>query len=534
MTNRRTFIRQTALGAIGVGLIYIIPGCRQSSAPSAPAAFTALPRSTPEAQGIPSETIRNFLAAVEKSGQEFHGFMVVRHGYVVAEGWWSPFAPEYKHTLYSLSKSFTSTAIGLCVADGKLTVEDPVTKFFPGDLPAEISPNLAAMKVKHLLTMNNGHDGTPTDPMQAMRTDPDGNWPRGYLAHPIPHEPGTHFFYNTASTYMLSNIVQRLTGKTTFDFLSERLFKPLNITDADWEVDPKGVNVGGYGLRIRNEDIAKFGQLYLQKGQWNLDMRREQLIPAAWVDEATSKQTTSQDNDSDWGQGYGYQFWRCKPEPGFYRGDGAFGQYCIVIPQYDTVIAINSESKDMGASMQVVWDTILPALKNEAVLPEDEATQKLLAEDLKKLTLPVLSGKADSPVASQISGKEFALDKNVLGAESIAFSFENGTCKITVKGGKSPQTLTCGMGYWHSEGNEEDITISLSRPPISGSLRSKVAANAAWQDDESLLIKKKFIENVHGDLWTCRFDGDKVRVSFLSSIVAMGDGKDSREDWTGG
>ncbi len=525
MTSRRIFIKQTSLGAIGLGIFYTLPGCREA-APSAPAAFTALPRSTPEAQGIPSSAIRDFLAAVETSGQEFHSFMVVRHGHVVAEGWWSPFAAAYKHTLYSLSKSFTSTAVGMCVADGKLTVEDPVTKFFPEDLPAEISPNLAAMKVKHLLTMNNGHDGRP---MEAMAAGPDGNWPRAYLAQPIPYEPGTHFFYNTGSTYMLSAIVQKLTGKTTFDFLSERLFKSLNITDADWEVDPKGVTVGGYGLRIRTEDIAKFGQLYLQKGQWE----GQRLLPAAWVEEATSKQTTSQDNDSDWGQGYGYQFWRCKPEPGFYRGDGAFGQYCIVIPQYDTVIAINSESKDMGASMNVVWETILPALKNESALPEDSETQKLLAEDLKKLALPVLAGQLDSPLASQISGKEFALDKNEQGAESIAFLFEKNTCKVTVKGGKSPQTLTCGMGHWHSDGNEEDIVISLSGLPTGGPLRSKVAANAAWTDGQTLQIKKKFIEGVHGDLWTCKFDGGKVQVSFQSSIAANQESEDARAAWAG-
>ena len=525
MTDRRNFIKTTAFGALGIGIIYNIPGCKEAAATQAPTAFTALPRSTPEAQGIPSVAIQNFLAAAEKSGQEFHGFMVVRHGHVVSEGWWSPFAKELKHTLYSLSKSFTSTAVGMCVADGKLTVEDSVLSFFPEYAPAEVSDNLAAMKVKHLLTMNTGHD---VGAMGAMQATEDGQWTKAFLAQPVVHQPGTHFLYNTGATYFLSAIVQKLTGKTVYDFLSERLFIPLKIENADWEISPEGVTVAGYGLRIRTEDIAKLGQLYLQKGMWN----GEQLIPAEWVEDATKKQTTSQENDSDWGQGYGYQFWRCRPEPGFYRGDGAFGQYCIVIPQYDTVIAINSESPDMQATMNVVWETILPALKNEDELPADEAAQKLLLEDIKNLAIaPLASSKGAS--APQISGKEYLLEKNERGAESISFLIENNTCNVSLNGDGKSQVITCGMGNWITEGNDHGIVYSLFVIPERMGVKSKVAACAAWQDDQTLLVKLKYIENIHGDLWTCRFEGKKVRVSFLNSVAAMGKEEDKRKDLIG-
>ncbi len=526
MANRRNFIKQTVIGAVGIGIIGSFPACSPKIGKSVGQGSGPLPRSTPEAQGVPSNAIRNFLAAVGKSGQEFHGFMVVRHGYVVAEGWWSPFAPALKHTLYSLSKSFTSTAIGMCIADGKMSVEDPVIKFFPNDLPDPVPPRLAAMKVKHLLTMNNGHDGKP---MEAMQAEPNGRWAKAYLAEPIPYDPGTHFFYNTGSTYMLSSIVQKLTGKTTFDFLTARLFKPLGIEGADWEISPEGVNVGGYGLRVRTEDIAKFGQLYLQNGSWG----GKELIPASWVEEATKKQTTSQDNDSDWGQGYGYQFWRCKPAPGFYRGDGAFGQYCIVIPQYDTVIAINSESKDMGASMKLVWDNLLPALKNEKPLPEDLASQKALAEDLKKLALPAPSINAISPQAAKISGKEFKLENNAKGLTGIRFTFENNTCKVMVKGKSSTQTLTSGIGHWYTEGNEQDVSVSLFVLPEQVKLTSKTAASATWQDEQTLLINLKFIENVHGDQWICQFEGDKLTVSFKNSLVMMGKEEEKRASLVG-
>lgn len=525
--HRRTFIQTTALGAFGVGIIGTFPYCSPSMAQKVVGQGSGpLPRSTPEAQGISSKVILDFLTAVEKSGQEFHGLMVVRHGHVVAEGWWAPFAPMLKHTLYSLSKSFTSTAIGMCVADGKMRVDDPVLKFFPKETPATIGENLAAMQVKHLLTMNTGHEGGT---MEAMQANQAGEWIKTFLAHPVPQKPGSHFWYNTGATYALSAIVQRLTGKTTFDFLTERLFRPLGITGADWEISPEGISVGGYGLRVRTEDIAKFGQLYLQKGQWG----GQQLVPASWVEAATAKQTTSQNNDSDWGQGYGYQFWRCKPAPGFYRGDGAFGQYCIVIPQYDTIIAINSESKDMGASMNVVWEHLLPALKQDKPLPEDVAAQKSLRTRLQQLALPVPIVQPTVPLAAAISGKTFRLESNAKGITGIRFAFEGKTCQVSVQGASGTQTLTCGLGYWHTESNEQDVSVSLFVLPERVKLTSKTAASATWQDDQTLLLNLKFIENVHGDQWICHFEGDKLTISFKNSLVAMGKEAEKRAGLTG-
>ena len=266
-----------------------------------------------------------------------HSFMLLRHGHVVAEGWWSPYDAEAPHSLYSLSKSFTSTAVGLAIAEGKLSLDDEVLKFFPEDAPAEPSNNLKAMRVSDLLRMSTGQQTEPP------RT-PDQPWTKTFLAHPVPFKPGTHFLYNTSATYMLSAIVQKATGQTVLDYLRPRLFEPLGIEHPTWETSPQGISAGGYGLSIRTEDIARFGQLYLQKGKW----QGKQLVPEAWVEAATSRQTSNGSNpNSDWDQGYGYQFWRCRH--GAYRGDGAFGQYCIVLPEQDAVIAITSGVKDMQA-----------------------------------------------------------------------------------------------------------------------------------------------------------------------------------------
>ena len=170
---------------------------------------------------------------------------------------------------------------------------------------------------------------------------------------------------------MLSAIVQKVTGMTVLDYLRPRLFEPLGIEHPTWETSPQGISAGGFGLSIRTEDIARFGQLYLQRGKW----QGKQLVPAAWVEAATARQTSNGSNpQSDWDQGYGYQFWRCRH--GAYRGDGAFGQFCVVLPEQDAVIAITSGVKDMQAVLNLVWDKLLPAMKPSSLPADDEAAEE--------------------------------------------------------------------------------------------------------------------------------------------------------------
>lgn len=484
-----------------------------------------LPRSTPEAQGMSSSGIRTFLGAVANSDIEFHSLMIVRHGYVVAEGWWSPFAPALKHTLYSLSKSFTSTAIGMAVDEGKLALDDKVIAFFPEERPAEISENLAAMRIRDLLTMTAGH---ASDTMGGLR-ESDGNWPRAFLAQEVGYEPGTHFLYNTGATYMLSAILQKVTGQTLFDYLSGRLFTPLGIEGADWETDPRGINTGGYGLRVRTEDTAKLGQLYLQKGQWH----GKQLVSAEWVGEATRKQTTSQEGDNDWSQGYGYQFWRCKPEPGFYRGDGAFGQFCIVIPQKDVVIAITSESSDMQASMNLVWQHLLPAIMDEGELPANDEGLRHLRHDFASLKLSPPSVADTSAIAGNISGKAFTLQENEWGLRSVTFTFTQDTCFFSLNYDDETQTVACGMKDWVAGSNVKMTPGGLFAVPGRTEVATKIAASATWRDRNTLLMTWRYVENIHTDDLTCSFGDKGVTISFLSSVAKMRRQPDSRRPLEG-
>ena len=279
-----------------------------------------LPRSLPEEQGVSSAGIINFLDASTKSKTEFHSFMLLRHGKVIAEGWWNPYRAELRHSLYSCSKSFTATAIGFALNEKLLSLNDKVVSFFPNDLPDPVTPFLAELTVRDVLMMSDGMDPDPSFIVAAR----DSNWIKGFLATTIKNEPGTKFLYNSLGTYMLSAIIQKVTGQKTIDYLKPRLFDPLGIKGVDWETDTKGINTGGWGLRVKTSDMAKFAELFLQKGNWN----GKQILPASWVEEASTMKIMQDPNapqskkdSSDWLQGYCYQMWRCRNNA--YRGDGA-------------------------------------------------------------------------------------------------------------------------------------------------------------------------------------------------------------------
>lgn len=402
---------------------------------------TVLPRSTPEAQGIASAAIAAFVTAADTQLDSLHSLMIVRHGHVVAEGWWSPYAASEPHVLFSLSKSFTSTAIGLAVAEGLLALDDRVLDFFPNERPAEVNDDLAAMTVHDLLAMATGHG---EDTTRSLHERADGNWVAAFLAQPVTHKPGTHFVYNSGATYMLSAILQSLTGITLLEYLTPRLFQPLGIENPTWESCPRGINVGGWGLSIRTEDIARFGQLYLQEGMW----QGQQLVPADWVAQATAKQV---DNDTghtqniDWRQGYGYQFWRC--QHGAYRGDGAFGQFCVVLPEQQTVIAITSGLGNMQAVLDLVWQHLLPAL-GPAPLPAEPATQAALQRTLAGLALAPQSGEAGSPLAVQVTGQTYRFAQNEQGIESVTLTVEGARATLARRINGREEHFSVTPGSW--------------------------------------------------------------------------------------
>lgn len=479
--------------------------------------IVALPRSTPEAQGVSSKGIVDFLDAIAQSKNEMHSIMIVRHGKVIAEGWWNPYRPDLKHTLYSLSKSFTSTAVGFAVTEKRINLTDKVISFFPDKLPAKVTPHLSALTIKDLLTMSVGQAPDPSFAVASKDTD----WVRSFLALPIYYDPGTVFLYNSLATYMLSAIVQKVTGQKIIDYLTPRLFKPLGIQGMDWETDLTGVNTGGWGLRVKTEDIAKFGQLYLQKGKWN----GKQILPASWVEEATTFKidnapgmSQERKDSSDWRQGYCYQFWRCRHNG--YRGDGAFGQYCIVLPEEDAVIAITSETGNMQDELNLVWQYLLPAMQvDRSTLNKNDAA--VLKMRLTSLRLP-LPKKMDSAFAiPSLSGKNFNMEPNPKNIKSISFNEKGGVINLWLKTNTDSYSFNFGSGKW-IEGKTTMLGPSIvaeGKGHFVGLPPSQFAGTYVWKRNSILEMQLRYIDSPHTLYMTFNFDNNKMSVDLQDSFA---------------
>lgn len=361
-----------------------------------------LPQSTPAAQGVDASGVHAFLDAVDAAPDiEPHSLMIMRHGHLVASGWWAPYTEDRPHLLYSLSKSFTAAAAALAADEGLLDFDAPVISYFP-EFEADIAdPRSRAMLIRHVASMASGHGADTLYPALALDHQ---NLVRGFLLLPPDHDPGTVFAYNQPATYTLGAIVRRVTGQSLTDFLRPRLFDPLGIGETAWLRDRSGGELGFSGLHATTDAVARLGQLYLQRGVWE----GERLLSEAWVAEATRAQISNTEVETsgiDWQQGYGFQFWMSRHG---YRGDGAFGQFCLVLPEHDAVIATTAATEQMQKLLNLVWEHLLPAF-GPTPLPGREERDAALAARLARLALPPAAGKPAPPERAEAwSAVDFA------------------------------------------------------------------------------------------------------------------------------
>lgn len=441
--------------------------------------------------------VLGWVEALEREVDGMHSVMLLRHGRVVAEGWWGPYSAERRHVLYSLSKSFTSTAMGFAIGEGEVGLYERVVDIFPEALPEEVSSNLRAMRVKDLLTMSAGH-GTESP------RGGEGMTVRSFLGHPVPHLPGTHFMYNTPATFMVSAIVQKRTGQTVLEYLGSRLFEPLGIEGAVWDENSEGISLGGYGLRVRTEDIAKLGQLYLQRGEW--EGRR--LLSEEWVEMATAKQVSNGSNpESDWNQGYGFQFWRCRH--GAYRGDGAAGQYCIVMPEQDAVVAVTSGIRDMQKLLDVTWDKLLPAFRPVA-LPADEGAVGRLRAKLQSLEYPVAEGVEGAVGPSAIAGRVFRFEANETSLETLELvrGRELGEWSLNLQMQGERVEIPCGVGRWRTAENLAGLLLA----EVGDFRHEAVAGSLGFAGEGGCTIRVVLYDTPFSVTFRLRLDGDELVV----------------------
>ena len=478
---------------------------------------TSLLYSPPETEGVSPAGIDSFLNSIARSKFEFHSLLILRHGKVVAQGWWDPYSSTLKHSLYSTSKSFTSTAIGFAVAEKRLTVNDKVISFFPESLPDTVKPFLAQLTVKDLLTMSAGQEPDPTSVIPFTADD----WVKLFLATPIVHKPGTKFLYNTMATFMLSAIVQKVTGQKEIDYLKPRLFDPLEIKGMDWEVNKQGINTGGWGLRLKTEDLAKMGQLYLQKGKW----KGKQLLPKQWINEATTfkidqapNAAQSKRDSSDWMQGYCYQFWRCRHNA--FRADGAFGQYIIVMPDQDAVIAITSEAADMQGELNLIWQYLLPAM-NAKPLPVNREADAALRAHLGALRLQPPANISKMPKIDRINNIDFTFQPNDLNIRGMHFNFAGSVCKVVVDKDSKKYNFTFEAGKWAAGETLLQGPGLLAKAHEDFSMLSpyKIECSYSWVDDNTLQLKVRYIESPHTETITCHIAANQLNATVEYSYL---------------
>lgn len=304
------------------------------------------------------ELLHGFRLGKMERGLDIHGVEVRQHGEVIAKHQWRK---EYRECVFSVSKSFTSMALGFALEEGLISLDDRVTDHFAEYLPEKPDEKLLAMTVQNAMTMTCGHAVCPIFEMRVK--DPTcEDWLSYIFRQPVVYEPGSHFLYSNVSGYLVSAIIQKKTGQTMRDYLTPRLFKPLHIFNPQWESCPKGINVGASGLYLTTSELSRFGQLLLSGGKFE----GKQVVPEAYLKLATSNLVdnnngTSSDPESN--AGYGLQFWR-NTVPNSYRADGLYGQYIVVLPDYDAVVTLTSHvEENQNNILRLVWDEILPQLK---------------------------------------------------------------------------------------------------------------------------------------------------------------------------
>ncbi|MFI8189170.1 serine hydrolase domain-containing protein [Streptomyces sp. NPDC085946] len=445
-----------------------------------------LPAAAPADLGVDSSGVHAFLDAVEAAPDiEPHGLMVLRHGRLAAAGWWAPYTPGRPRLLYSLSKSFTGTAAALAEAEGLLDFDAPVLSYFPEFAADVTDPRSRAMRVRDVACMASGHLRDTVE--EAYARDPEEPV-RGFLLLPPDRDPGTVFAYNQPATYTLAAIVQRVTGQPLTAYLRPRLLDPLGVGEVAWLRDRSGREIGFSGLHATTDAVARLGQLYLRDGVWD----GGRLLPEGWPARAARPHVPTAgalgDADrQDWDRGYGYQFWMSRHG---YRGDGAYGQFCLVLPEQDAVIAATAATERMQEYLNLVWRHLLPAFR-PAPLTGRASADASLRERLAGLALPPAAGAPGPPDgAGTWSGARFTPHggrcdgRPDLEAVTVAAGPDGWTVTLTEDG--HGLALRLGRGGW-----------TVAEQPLP------TAVSGGWTDARTLVVDARFLETPHRLTVTC-------------------------------
>ncbi|MBQ6222001.1 MAG: serine hydrolase [Solobacterium sp.] len=472
-------------------------------------------RVTPEEAGIPSDAIMRLLDRLESGFTEMHGLMIMRHDQVCTEGFWAPYAPGIPHMCASLTKTYMGTAIGIAIREGLLTLDTHLTEIFPEYMPENPSPYFEELTIRHVLTMGSGMTQFP---------EMEENWVKNFIAVPLTHRPGTHFWYNSVGSTFLGKVIEKLTGKDVYTYLDEKLFPKIGINGKNilHGIAPEGKDMWAWRTVSTTEDNLRLMKLYRDGGLWE----GERILPEEYVRLATTKQI---DNDNpqarehgflDACSGYGYQMWMCQI-PGAYRADGAAGQYSIVIPDKDMIVAINENAPGPGPfqTLKAIWETLLPAVQDEPIIPDEEelAVQKRLYARLRHLTIEAPEFKPYAKMKEHASGKYTVLNGDFnLFCNGMFAPEANPVHGFEIRYGEMEGTILW-EGTDHTSCTVEfamDGSRRYNRFRSPWQFAEQCWANGVWESDDTFRLEELWPENNSRKILRFTFDEDRCTVSY--------------------
>ncbi len=460
--------------------------------------------STPEEHGMDSEILLKMFETIQANKVPIHSVLIIRNGYLVCEAYFQPFHRDTRHDLFSATKSFTSSLIGIAISEGKIKgVDQKITDIFPDlKMPAN-KLGLEDSTVENILTMSAGHTADSVDAVYGS-----GNWPQNFFGLPFSTKPGTRFLYDSGASHLLAAILKRTTGQDVEEYARERLFDPLHISGYAWEKTAEGINTGGWGLRITPRDMAKFGYMILHKGVWN----GKQIVPSYWVETATQKHIEGYWGETR-GDDYGYQFWM-NPFGGF-RADGFAGQFVYILPEYDMVAVFTSgiNYSEIYQPVKLMSDFAVPAAKSREPLPANKKAFQALADYVKELENPSPQAAAPLPeTAGQINGKTYGVN-SFISRFSLTFDSPEACTLNIVQQGKR-FALPVGLDGVYRVSDVKQLGTLVWYPPYRG-----VALKGSWVNGNTFIIDWQYVEEPYHEVYRFTFEGDKATMEVTEYVV---------------
>ncbi len=477
----------------------------------------------PEEVGVCSKEVQAFIDECMALGKELHSITVIRHGKIACEIYRDPFKPQHRHMMYSVSKSFTSTAIGFAVSEGYLTVDTRFVDIFPEARTDKHDEYLEEMTIEDLLTMRSGKN------VSVFLDRTKDRWFRDIVDSPWISEPGTEFLYISENMYLLCCCIHKLTGMSVIDYLRPRLFEPLGMEDPFWEKCPSGVEAGGWGLMITGEDLAKFTYCYQQMGRFG----GKQVIPEEWVKEATAyhADNAGTSDTSDSVVGYGYCFWRNGGYENSYRADGMFCQFGMVFEDLDACLTMTAGEINEQGMRDVIWNhfpkafidadenaettpIIAPAFPKLAPRPRNLALESRIEGKKIKFRKPVVVNAIGYPVSVVPLPAMFVSADKAGNISDVTFAFRENDMQMSWSEGDEINSIAIGL-----DGEYRWDNVVLGTMPFT------TCATGCWNSENELEVHIRCVEAVAERIINFKFNGDNVimRPSSVPNATVIGE-----------